>query len=541
MMNRLCAVWMAFLCLATINVFAGPGYRDHQQLTQSIRSLAEKQPDLVSVQSLGVTAGGKDIWLIAIGAGDITQKPAIALIGGVSGDHLLGTEIALGFAEWLTESMGQQSVRHLLDSLTFFVVPDVSPDARAQFFAPLRYERFGNANPTDLDRDGRIGEDPYDDLNADGLITLMRVKDPTGKWIRHPEDERIMIKANPEQGERGQFHLFSEGIDRDKDGQFNEDGEEGVFFNKNFTFDYPVFERGAGEHPVSEIETRAIADFLFAAKNVFAVVSFGPANNLTHPLSYNERNAGGRIITGWLEQDVRMNRMVSHAYSQHVDTEGAAEVGGSPGDFFQWAYFHYGRLSFSTPGWWVPPAGENGRAHENPEVNFLRWAENEGIQDVFVPWTRVDHPDFPGREVEVGGIAPFVMKNPPEPMISAITEQHVAFMLHLASLRPSIDILNIKTEQLGRNLFRITADIANTGALPATSQLGQRVRWVQKPVVRLEMDRRQEIISGKPIDIIQELEGHSAAERTWLVRGSGTVTIRAGSESAGFRQVEIKL
>ncbi len=541
MTKRLLAFCMVFVCLAVTNVFAGASYRDHQQLTQKLRGLADKHPDLISLQTLGKTVGGKDIWLLSIGAGDITKKPAIAMVGGVSGDHLLGTEIALGFAERLALGVGQQDVRALLDSVTFYIVPDVSPDARAQFFAPLRYERFGNANPSDLDRDGRIGEDPYDDLNGDGLITLMRIKDPTGKWIKHPDDERVMVKANMEKGERGQYLVFSEGVDNDKDGQFNEDGEEGIFFNKNFTFDYPVFDRGAGEHPVSEIETRAIADFLFGAKNVFAVVSFGPANNLTHPLSFSERNASGRIITGWLEHDATINRMVSHTYHMHVQSKGSSAVSGSPGDFFQWAYFHYGRFSFSTPGWWVPPAGDDGKPAENAEVNFLRWAEKENIPDVFVPWTRVDHPDFPGQEAEVGGIAPFVMKNPPEQIIAGIADNHYGFLMHLAAMRPRLDIVNVKTEQLGRNLFRISVDIANTGAMPATSQLGQRVRWVQKPVVRLELDRRQELISGRTIDIIQELQGHSSTERSWLVRGGGTVTLRAGSESAGFKQIEIKL
>lgn len=541
MKNKFIAICFIWLFIPSICVFAGTNYNDHRQLSQNLRQLAESYPDLANLQSLAITDGGKEIWLLSIGSGDQANKPAIAVVAGVSGDHLLGTELATSFARQILGSSRQQDVRKLLDSVTFYVFPDMSPDARAQYFAPLRYERFGNATPADLDRDGRIGEDPYDDLNGDGMITMMRIKDPTGQWMKHPDDERILVKARLDKGERGQYLLFSEGIDNDKDGQFNEDGEEGVFFNMNFTFDYPVFERGAGEHAVSEIETRAIADFLFEAKNVFAVVSFGPANNLSHPVNFNDRNASGRIITGWLEHDVSINRMVSQTYGQHVDLAGAQAVQGSQGDFFQWAYFHYGRFSFSTPGWWVPPAGENGRPMDHPEVNFMRWAEQEQIPDVFVPWTRVDHPDFPGQEVEVGGLAPFVMKNPPQSLIAGISETHVDFLMHLASLRPQIDILNVKTEQLGRNLYRITADISNTGAFPATTQLGQRVRWVQKPVVRLVVDRRQEVVSGKTIDIIRELEGYSSTQRSWLIRGSGTVNLRAGAESTGFREIQIKL
>ncbi len=538
-------VWMyapaAALVFGPACVMAEQGYSNHDQVTARMEALVSSHPSLASKEVLATTDGGKEIWLLSIGAGELSERPAVAVVGGVQGNRLLGTELAVSFAERLLDEAGRQEIRQLLDSVTFYIFPDMSPDARAQYFAPLRYERLGNANPSDLDRDGRIGEDPYNDLNGDGMITMMRVEDPTGKWMVHPDDHRVMVKARPEKGERGTHRLYSEGIDEDQDGQWNEDGEEGVFFNRNFTYDYPAFSRGAGEHPVSEKETRAIADFLFEAKNVFAVISLGEADNLSHPLSYDPGKTSGRIISGWLEEDVKMNQMVSHIYHSHLDVSDAEQVAGSPGDFFQWAYFHYGRFSFSTPGWWIPDAGAEDSSFESKELNFLRWAEDEGIQDVFVPWEQVDHPDFPGRKVEVGGIAPFSMKTPPFHMADSLLEGHYHFIHEVARLRPQIDVLNLQKEELGRNLYRITADIANIGSFPATSQLGQRVRWVQKPVVRVELADGQKMMSGKSIDIIQSLEGHSSLERSWVVQGGGTLVLRAGSECAGFREIEITL
>jgi hypothetical protein len=518
----------------------GNGYQNHQQMSQTLRNLAQNHAGLATVRSLTRTAGNKDIWVFTIGTGDIRNKPAIALVGGTSGDHLLGTELAVQVATRLLQNSSDSRIRALLDSVVFYIFPDVSPDAREQFFAPLRYQRLGNASPSDLDRDGRTGEDPYNDLNGDGLITLMRVADPSGNWMPHPLDERILVPARPEKGEKGRYLVFSEGIDEDKEGQFNEDGPEGVAFNRNFTYRYPAFTRHAGEHAVSENETLAIADFLFAAKNVYAVMSFGDANNLTAPEKYNESAARGRIPSSWAEKDVKINEMVSHYYKLQYDTLAPKGARGSDGDFFQWAYYHYGRFSFSTQGWSIP---EPARPGTNPsdELNFLNWAEQNNLTGVFVPWTPVQHPDFPGRQVEVGGIVPFAMKNPPYEMTASIADKHLRFLLDLADLRPRTDIINLKTEQIGRNLYRVTADIINMGHFPATSQMGERVRWVQKPVVRVTTGRNQRIVSGRAIEVIPALDARSYERRSWLIQGSGSIKIRAGSESTGFREIDVRL
>jgi len=532
-------------CIPGIHASGNPSqtdYASHQQLTRRLSTLAQSHPDVLKLQSLTKTDGGKDIWVLTIGMGDINNKPALAIVGGTSGDHLLGSELAVQFAEKLITQKDQAEIKELLNRVVFYVFPDMSPDAREQYFAPLRYERLGNANPTDLDRDGRIGEDGYDDLNKDGMITMMRIKDPTGEWIKHPEDERVMVKARIEKGEKGEYILLSEGIDNDKDGKFNEDGPEGVIFNKNFSFKYPAFARGAGEHAVSEKETRAIADFLFAAKNVYAVISFGEANNLTEPLKYNENAAKARIHTSWLENDIKINQQISNLYKKHMAKATPKAVAGSDGDFFQWAYFHYGRFSFSTQAWQIPASEKpEPDAIASDELNFLKWAQQNEISDVFVPWTAVEHPDFPGRQVEVGGMVPFALKNPPYHMVDSIAEKHVGFIVDVAALHPRIDIINIQTEKLGRNLHRVTANIINSGSFPTASQTGDRLRWVQKTVVRATPGNKQSVVSGKTIDIIGVIDGNSSVTRSWLIQGDGNFTIRAGAESTGFKEVQVKL
>uniref|UniRef100_UPI0040572EAF M14 family metallopeptidase n=1 Tax=Roseivirga sp. TaxID=1964215 RepID=UPI0040572EAF len=208
-------------------------YNNAAQLAARLKQLASSSPD-VKLESITKTDGGKDIWMLTIGKGDVDNKPAMAVVGGVEGSHLLGVEMAVRFAEGLVKDHTKA-----LENSTFYVFPNMSPDATEQYFAKLKYHRSGNAKPTDDDRDGKLNEDPFEDLNGDGMITWMRVEDATGDWITHPADDRIMIKANKAEGEKGKYKIFTEGMDNDKDGAFNEDGEGGIHFNKNLTYDYP--------------------------------------------------------------------------------------------------------------------------------------------------------------------------------------------------------------------------------------------------------------------------------------------------------------
>ncbi|WP_286745008.1 M14 family metallopeptidase, partial [Roseivirga sp. UBA1976] len=221
-------------------------YTTLPQQAQRLRNLANSS-NMASLKSLTKTLGGKDIWMLTLGKGDAESKPAIAVVGGVEGSHLLSVEMALRFAEGIISDHSD-----VLDNTTFYVFPNMSPDAYEQYFAALKWERSGNARPTDDDRDGRLNEDPFDDLDGNGMITWMRVEDPTGDWITHPADSRIMIKADRSKGEKGMYKVFTEGRDNDLDGTFNEDGEGGIHFRKNLTYEYPYFVAGSGEHSVSE-------------------------------------------------------------------------------------------------------------------------------------------------------------------------------------------------------------------------------------------------------------------------------------------------
>ncbi|WP_238531778.1 M14 family metallopeptidase [Nitritalea halalkaliphila] len=224
----------------------------------------------------------------------------------------------------------------MLENVSFYVFPNMSPDAYAQYHANLKYERRGNAAQVDHDRDGRTSEDPYVDLNRDGMITLMRVESALGTHKPHEEDPRVMVPADVKKGEKGSYFVYAESRDQDKDGQFGEDLEEGIAFNRSLTYKFPIFTPLAGDFAVSQEESRALLDYLFDQWNIFGFVSFSPANNLSAPLKYNPADARKRVVTSMLEKDVALNSMISSMYNEVADKAYLQSNQGTDGDFFQW-------------------------------------------------------------------------------------------------------------------------------------------------------------------------------------------------------------
>ncbi|MBN7810169.1 peptidase [Algoriphagus sp. H41] len=510
-------------------LLAQSDYPTLSQVTQRLQKLGGNAS--VELKSLTKTEGGKDIYVLKVGTGAKDQKPAIAVVGGVEGYQVLSVELALQFAEKLVAEHAAA-----LEQTTFYIFPNMSPDAYEQYHASLKYERRGNAVAVDHDRDGAAGENGYSDLNGDGLITWMRVEDPMGEWTLSKEDERVLVKADRAKGEAGKYSLYRESRDEDQDGKFAEDLKEGIAFNKSLTYKFPVFEPLAGDFAVSQKESRAMLDYLFEQWNIFAFVTFSPANNLSTPLKYSAGDAKKRVITSILEKDQAINAMVSGIYNETVSQKAFQQSNqGTDGDFFQWAYFHFARLSFSTPGYWTPEWKEK----TNADANFLAWSDSLG-RDAFVPWTEVKHPDFPGKKVEVGGIKPFAASNPAFDQVGGIAEEHTAFILKLAEMQPKLEIHNLKTEELGNGLTRISLDLYNNSPLPTHSEMGEKSRWLRK--IRIDLDASADkLVSGDKIKLVDSLGAFEKTSLSWIVRGGGSVTVKAGAPHAGFVTQSVKL
>ena len=167
------------------------GYLDDTAFGDALQKLATGK--LAQVQSLAKTQGGRDLWVVTIAKGEPSAKPAILVVGGAHAPHLVGSELALRVAQRLAavddpaaakdETSGRESLSRLLDRFTVYVIPRPNPDATAACFRRPFAERATNETPTDDDRDGATDEDPCEDLNDDGFITMLRIEDPSGEYL----------------------------------------------------------------------------------------------------------------------------------------------------------------------------------------------------------------------------------------------------------------------------------------------------------------------------------------------------------------------
>ena len=133
-------------------VFAQADYPNLNEITNRLKALDKNSNATLS--TLTTTRGGNPIYALKLGTGDLENKPAIAVMGGVEGYHVLSTELALQFAERLIQNHPEA-----LEHTTFLVFPNMSPEAYEQYHAKLKYERRGNSSNLDHDRDGFLNED----------------------------------------------------------------------------------------------------------------------------------------------------------------------------------------------------------------------------------------------------------------------------------------------------------------------------------------------------------------------------------------------
>jgi hypothetical protein len=259
-------------------------YHNYAEMTTMLQNLANANKNLVKLESIGKTLEKRELWVLQIAnpAGvPLAERPALLIAANFEGDHLIGSELACFIADYLVKSYASNAnVKQRLDNGVVYIMPRLNPDGAEFMWAPVKSARRTNTKPYDDDNDGRTDEDGPEDLNKDGFITVMRVKDPNGDYMIDPEEPRLMKKADPKKGEKGEYALYWEGRDRDGDGFIGEDPPGGVNINRNFMHEYPYYKPEAGRYMVSEVETRSVMEWMIAHRNVAAILTFGESDNL---------------------------------------------------------------------------------------------------------------------------------------------------------------------------------------------------------------------------------------------------------------------
>jgi hypothetical protein len=518
--------------------FCQQNYHTNEALSANLAQLADKNPSLAKCVTVATSFGQNKIQCMVVSTGKPEAHPGVLIVAGVDGDDLISTEAALYFVQDLLHNARVDSISALLDKTTFYVIPRLNPDAARAFFTIPQMGTRTNLQPADDDVDGVMDEDGPEDLDKNGVITLMRVSDPEGSFVADDKDPQLLRKPNRERGEGGVYKVYPEGRDSDADGRWNEDGVGGTQLPLNFPFAYRPFVSGSGQFPLSAVETRGLADFCFQHPNIMAVFTFTRYDNIFHAWPVKQEKAEareggeGKPLTAVLPADAAILNQIAERFKTMTGAQDPLPALPSAGDLAQWAYYHYGRWSWAAPAWWPPliksgkDSSANKEAKSKPaekdtlagERRLLHWLQAAKI-DGFVPWHEISHPDFPGQKVEVGGFKPYVGVNPPVDSIAQINKRFTSFFMHLASLLPHMAIKQTRVESLHERVFRIEAVLSNKGFLTSNSELGKRVNWVQKVVAELQWPDGVTVLSGVRRQIIEAVPGHSGVRLSWVLSG----------------------
>lgn len=337
-------------------------------------------PATIRSASIGESVEGRPIELLTLSTSpeEADHRPALLIVAGVDATHQTGIVVARQLAQRIAADHAD-----LLTNRTVYIVPLVNPDAsvRRSKGAIGSYDLRLAPKRIDEDRDRRTDEDGPDDLNGDGYITQMRVRNPSpgsglvATHVEHEDDPRLLRPADTSKGETPVYALMIEGRDDDGDGSVGEDPVGGIDLSRHFPYRWDEFDPVTGDYPLEDPGARALANWMLERKNLIAVLTYGPHDTLSSLPPDGKHDDSRRVPLGIESDDKAAYEKVQKAF---LDATGLknAEGRSNEGSLHAWAYAHLGLYSFSTPLWSVPEVDEDAAA----QAEATQAAEPEGEQ-----------------------------------------------------------------------------------------------------------------------------------------------------------------
>ena len=522
------------------------GYHAPDSVAETLRAI----DDRIIVNTLATTPGGQPLEVVTFGATDVLGRPEILIVANCEGDRLVATETALRLCEHLAAGSP------LLDVATVHVLPLANPDGAMAAFSGVDPWRGA---PVDDDRDGFADEDGPNDLDGDGRALWMRVPTVGGSYFADPIDPRSSREADAAEGEAGSFLLTREGSDQDGDRVEQEDGLGGVRWDRNWSHRHRLHEAESGAYQLSEVETKALADFVLSRNNLALVIVLDDEDNLVSAPSGKDKT--DKNSTEPLEDDAALLKLLG----KRLDNENLAaprSADHNHGCFADWVYFQRGVLVLESSVWSIPDDfepeaeeeeevdAETGEVEEvdAPEVEeadapeldtddlkMLAWLDYTYGAAGFAPWQTVEHPRH--GTVEVGGWLPLLKHNPPAEELDAIGAQWAEFLDGLAGDLPRIRWSELEIEDLGGGVIDVRATLSNAPLMPTAAAMSRVARRITPIRVTIELPDGGELLSGRIAQSVEALDGLGGTTTfRWLLRipsDGPAAQLRAISRTAG--------
>lgn len=526
-------------------------YHDYQEVTKLLKALAAKHPKRARLQTLGKSYGGREMWLLTITGfdkGPDRSKAAFCIGGAIHANEIQGTEVTLYTAWYLLEMYGRNPfVTKLVDQRTFYMVPMMSPDSRdAHMYRPntTSSPRAGQ-RPVDDDRDGLVDEDGPDDLDGDGHITQMRIRDPNGRWKPHEKYPHMMVRVEDDQ--RGEYRLLGrEGYDNDGDGRVNEDGDGYYDPNRDWAWKWQPrhVQRGAYRYPFSILENRVVADFVMEHPNIAGAQHYHNTGGmiLRGPGTKDDRYESADVAV--LDAIAKKGELMLPGYRTLNLATDVYEVYGSEGD---WCYqmqgiFCFTNELFTSLNYFRKSSDRSARKEEKEAFDkYLLFGQGS------VPWKEVEHPQY--GKVEVGGFKKSWGRQPPSFLLEEECHRNMAFTLYHADQMPRVEIQSVAVKPAPGGLSEVTAVVANPKLIPTRAAVDVKRKLTPPDIVSIEGKKLKVALGLWSTDSffrnareqkrrpermrVATIPSMGAVHVRWLVRGEGSYTVSVRSVKGG--------
>lgn len=508
------------------------GYLDYDQLVETMEAMAREKPHLARVYSIGGSHEGRDLWMVEItdqSTGEASTKPGYYIDGNHHAVEVAGSQVCLYTALHLLQQHGiDPAITDLLGSVAFYILPRVSPDGAETFLkTPYSLRSSTRSYPHSSPEPGLHPED----VDGDGLILQMRIADPQGEWKVSERDHRLMVRRRPDEWGGHYYRLYPEGVLHHWDGGEIKIAPSrwGLDLNRNYPFSWggEADRKVAGPYPLSEPETRAVADFISSRPNLAGAMSYHTTGGFILRPSCH---LGDQDLNS---EDLEMMKAIGRRGEELVGYpcvstfEGFTGRRALAGVFMDWLYEDQGIIAFSTELWDLArragvehrtePLSE--REEEERGLKMLAFSDKELGSSGFVPWKEHEHPQL-GR-VELGGWDyKFTLWNPPLVFLPGECHKNALFTLAHAGSLPRLSVTERRVSRLAPGVFSLEARVCNGGYLPSyVASTGKDMPWLKPPTARLAVPEGGRLLYGLETSEIDHLEGRSAARKGSSAQG----------------------
>lgn len=551
-------------------------YYKYDELEKDLKYFAEKYPELCDLEVICVTEEKRNVYAMTITnkkTGKALDKPAFHIDGNTHAGEVTGSMAAMHAIDVLLNGYGEDKViTTILDRMTIYVVPRISPDG-AETYLTTPYS-IRSVNRVHNPQEGGVRNE---DLDGDGVIRMMRIPTPYGAWKKDKENPSLMVRRDPSDADGEFYDIYPEGQFEPFVGDENlkkKKEDWTLDFNRNYPYGWFPENRqaGAGKYPLSNPETKAMADWVIEHPNICGVSTNHTSGGviLYPPGTKSASAASQKDIKQFIEIANMGKEELGYEPLNIYDSFISDPQNYDSGAFDDWCYQSQGIVAYTVELWDLAkragvPLIFNARATESVSdmmkrfVACMKWV-NENAPEYYEDWKPFHHETF--GDIEIGGFNfKFTQQNPPESFLNGVLEQMTRFMIRFAQVVPRLTVDTLKAEKVTDGVYKVTAIVGNLGYLPTNLTEEATNLRISKPVeVKISGCK---VVSGLETTDIGNLEGygstrtgtsfygnistmenaHARKKLEWVVQADADteITVSCSQEKAGKASKTIKL